>query len=70
MGTQEIILILAIPVILFLIFNSLETLKMLHQKGQLTAGDRLLFTYITIIIPILGFVISKFLARKARKVFF
>lgn len=68
MGTQEIILILAIPVILFLIFSSLETLKMLQQKGQLTAGNRLLFTYITITIPILGFVISKFLSRKARKV--
>lgn len=67
MGTNEIILIIAIPLVLFLIYSSLETIKNLYNTGKISVGNRYVLIYISVVIPLLGFAITKFLERKNKK---
>lgn len=67
MGTREIILIAAIPVLLFCIYSSLKTINQLYRAGRLSADNRFTLSYFSLLLPLPSFLLIQYFNWKYRK---
>ena len=64
MVTKEIILIIFIPIMLYFIFSSLKMISTLKSENKIGKTLQYFFIYITILFPILGWLIVKYKSQK------
>lgn len=60
MKTREIILLVFVPILLYLIYSSIETINKYEKNGKpISKSIKFFLIYLSILIPPLGFLITR-----------
>lgn len=64
---REILLIVVAIISVYLFFKSMNRLSALYSAGKITDGKRIFLTYVSTLMPIVGFFIVYFYKSKLEK---
>ena len=67
MNSKESILLVVIPISLILIYYAMNTIQNLFKRGLISYRTKLGLTYLSILIPVIGFLIIFFINQKVQK---
>ena len=67
MNSKESILLVVIPISLILSYYAINTIQNLFKRGLISYRTKLGLTYLSILIPVIGFLIIFFVNQKVQK---
>ena len=67
MNSKESILLVVIPISLILIYYAMNTIQNLFKRGLISYRTKFGLTYLSILIPVIGFLIIFFINQKVQK---
>lgn len=67
MNLKESILIIVIPISLILIYYAMNTIQDLFKRGLISSRTKFRLSYLSIFIPVIGFLIVCFMNQKLQR---